>query len=50
LLSGLAHPALLDTYTTERSPDLQHAIQQSLFLGGSSARVTPPRSPSTTPA
>jgi flavoprotein hydroxylase len=34
VLSGLAHQALLDTYTTERSQGLQHSIQQSMFLGG----------------
>jgi flavoprotein hydroxylase len=34
VLPGLAQEALLDTYSTERRQDLQHAIRQSLYLGG----------------
>jgi flavoprotein hydroxylase len=34
VMAGQAHEGLLDTYTTERRQALEHAIQQSLFLGG----------------
>ncbi|MEU6083624.1 bifunctional 3-(3-hydroxy-phenyl)propionate/3-hydroxycinnamic acid hydroxylase [Streptomyces sp. NPDC047108] len=33
VLSGAAHPRLLDSYTTERSQHLQHAISLSVHLG-----------------
>ncbi|WP_406203832.1 bifunctional 3-(3-hydroxy-phenyl)propionate/3-hydroxycinnamic acid hydroxylase [Streptomyces decoyicus] len=34
VLSGQADATLLDTYTTERSQHLRHAIELSVFLGG----------------
>ncbi|MFG2191742.1 bifunctional 3-(3-hydroxy-phenyl)propionate/3-hydroxycinnamic acid hydroxylase [Streptomyces sp. NPDC048639] len=33
VLSGAAHPSLLDSYTTERSQHVQHAISLSVHLG-----------------
>ena len=41
VLYGQAHQALLDTYTSERRQDVQHAIQQSLFLGGIICQTDP---------
>ncbi|GJF33442.1 3-(3-hydroxyphenyl)propionate hydroxylase [Kitasatospora sp. NE20-6] len=33
VLRGISHPDLLDTYTTERSDHVQHAISMSMALG-----------------
>lgn len=33
VLRGISHPDLLDTYTTERSEHVQHAISMSMALG-----------------